>query len=294
MELVIADSGNAPDVRLVDLALLRIDREMSCVWLWAEELKKFERGKVLYLFNLDSPYGSIPTNLARLNWNWCYQGLAVFRIRQEVFELHFDKARASSQFSERDHCRKHLSSLESGQTLLSALKSASEATNRNLLMVIVELACQYGSFRESEGTLEAYLNQIRIPDPDSGAGKKEQGPTRTSLNPQSANFSTQIPSPPLPRTEKLGTRLANPRKRAKELLILSGHSGGIRSVAWSTDSERLATGSEDGTARVWDAATGEELISVRGLGAQTGNGWRQSRLRIARPEFGTPKPAKLC
>ena len=33
----------------------------------------------------------------------------------------------------------------------------------------------------------------------------------------------------------------------------------VRAVAFSPDGTRLATGSGDGTARVWDAATGRQL-----------------------------------
>jgi WD40 repeat protein len=36
---------------------------------------------------------------------------------------------------------------------------------------------------------------------------------------------------------------------------LNGHKCAIRSVSWSLDGQRLATGSEDGTAKVWETAT---------------------------------------
>jgi WD40 repeat protein len=39
------------------------------------------------------------------------------------------------------------------------------------------------------------------------------------------------------------------------------------SVTFSPDGARLATGAEDGAARVWDAETGEELLAVRGHAA---------------------------
>lgn len=279
MELVIADSENAPDLRLRDIVLLQVDRNMFCVWLWAEALKGLERGRVLYLFNLDSPYGSIPTNLGRLNWNWCCQGLAVFKMRPEVFDLHFGKALASSQFGDLDSHRNHLSSFGSGQTLLGALKSASAATDRNLLIEIVEMACRSGSFLRSVGTLEAYLSQIPIPNSVSETDSKQ---TETVANPQSPNVVTRVTMPPLRGPGQVGIQPGNRRKRAREFLILSGHDKGVRSVAWSPGGERLATGSDDGTAKVWDAATGEELISLGGEGHCLGSvAWCPDGTRLA-------------
>ena len=35
-------------------------------------------------------------------------------------------------------------------------------------------------------------------------------------------------------------------------------------MAWSPDGKRLATASDDHTAKVWDAATGKELLTLRG------------------------------
>jgi hypothetical protein len=49
-----------------------------------------------------------------------------------------------------------------------------------------------------------------------------------------------------------------------ELLTLKGHSSQIPSVSWSLDSRRLATASLDGTAKVWDAASGQELLTLSG------------------------------
>src|SRR5262249_27153746 len=72
-----------------------------------------------------------------------------------------------------------------------------------------------------------------------------------------------------------------------ERLTLRGHTGEIGSVAWSAtdpreamcvawspDGARLATGSWDGTARVWDAAGGRELLTLQGhTGAVTSVAW---------------------
>jgi hypothetical protein len=49
----------------------------------------------------------------------------------------------------------------------------------------------------------------------------------------------------------------------KELLTLKGHSDVVTSVACSPDGLRVATGSSDGTARVWDAATAAQVTAWR-------------------------------
>jgi WD40 repeat protein len=48
------------------------------------------------------------------------------------------------------------------------------------------------------------------------------------------------------------------------LQTLSGHAGWLDAVAFSPDGARLATASQDHTARVWDLATGETLFTLRG------------------------------
>jgi len=44
--------------------------------------------------------------------------------------------------------------------------------------------------------------------------------------------------------------------------ILSGHQGLIRDMVWSPDGNRIITGSDDGTIRVWDASTGTSLSVI--------------------------------
>ena len=45
---------------------------------------------------------------------------------------------------------------------------------------------------------------------------------------------------------------------------LRGHTDVVRSVAWSPDGRRLVSASDDGTVKVWDVSSGEELLTFRG------------------------------
>jgi WD40 repeat protein len=58
----------------------------------------------------------------------------------------------------------------------------------------------------------------------------------------------------------------------KQPAICKGHIGGVYTYSFSPDSSRIATASEDGTARVWDAATGTLLATF---------GWHASQVRCA-------------
>ena len=47
--------------------------------------------------------------------------------------------------------------------------------------------------------------------------------------------------------------------QTEQVLSLAGHTGGARSAAWSPDGSRVLTGSGDGSVRVWDAASGDQI-----------------------------------
>ena len=56
-------------------------------------------------------------------------------------------------------------------------------------------------------------------------------------------------------------------KQAAKCSLLKGHSGGLHavlSVAFSPDGRRIVTASMDETAKVWDAETGRELLTLKG------------------------------
>jgi len=48
------------------------------------------------------------------------------------------------------------------------------------------------------------------------------------------------------------------------LMTLRGHLGPVLSVAVSPDGRQIATGSDDTTAKIWDAASGRELLTLKG------------------------------
>ena len=48
------------------------------------------------------------------------------------------------------------------------------------------------------------------------------------------------------------------------LQTLEGHSGLVTSVAFSSDSKLVASGSEDETVKIWDVATGQEVQTLEG------------------------------
>jgi WD40 repeat protein/transcriptional regulator with XRE-family HTH domain len=47
-------------------------------------------------------------------------------------------------------------------------------------------------------------------------------------------------------------------------LTLRGHTDGVWSAVYSSDGTRIATASGDGTAKIWDATSGKELLTVQG------------------------------
>ena len=63
---------------------------------------------------------------------------------------------------------------------------------------------------------------------------------------------------------------------------LIGHRSEVLSVSWSPDGARLATGSADGTAKVWDAAGGREPLTLMGHAREVSSvSWSPDGTRLA-------------
>jgi WD40 repeat protein len=65
------------------------------------------------------------------------------------------------------------------------------------------------------------------------------------------------------------------------LLSLFGHTGRVASVAFSPDGSRLASASIDRTVKVWETATGQELLSLKVTGPVEGVSWSPDGQRLA-------------
>jgi len=62
-----------------------------------------------------------------------------------------------------------------------------------------------------------------------------------------------------------------------ELLKFEGHIGGVTQATWSNDESKVLTVSRDYTARIWDAASGAELVRFESVLEAT---WSQDESRI--------------
>ena len=81
---------------------------------------------------------------------------------------------------------------------------------------------------------------------------------------QAVNATLRFGQPPVPAAEEaLHQAILSSQVR----MTLRGHSGLCIGVAYSPDGKRLATASDDKTAKVWDAASGQGVADpARPLG----------------------------
>jgi len=67
----------------------------------------------------------------------------------------------------------------------------------------------------------------------------------------------------------------------KAKTTLKGHTDYVNSVSWSPDGKRLASGSDDGTVKIWDVASGQNVASVNLIDVVLGVSWSPNGKYVA-------------
>lgn len=69
--------------------------------------------------------------------------------------------------------------------------------------------------------------------------------------------------------------------------VLTGHTGRVQSIAFSADGRRLVTGATSGIAKIWDATTGVEILTLEGFRSTIlGAAFRPDGQQVAATSYG--------
>ena len=90
------------------------------------------------------------------------------------------------------------------------------------------------------------------------------GNTRQAISLSLKALPEELSDPNRPYVPTAEVALARALYQHRELSVLSGHMDDVTSAMFSPPGIRIVTGSDDGTARLWDTATGHELKILRG------------------------------
>jgi WD40 repeat protein len=130
--------------------------------------------------------------------------------------------------------------------------------------------CQDGQLLWDELVFEGASETVTIPVTARWVGSSPVQPEPVIMPPQdSSPPRTEAVPASVPSTVSLpgaSPKTASAPSKAPRLVVQTGHSDVVLSVALSPDGRGVLTGSRDGTARLWDVATGQEVRRFEGHG----------------------------
>ena len=89
--------------------------------------------------------------------------------------------------------------------------------------------------------------------------ERQRGASTVGVRIALAGLPSAVASPDRPYVPETEAALYRSLQEDRVIRRLTGHSGSLRSAAFSPDGRRAVTSSSDGTVRVWDVTTGKEL-----------------------------------
>jgi len=184
----------------------------------------------------------------------------------------------TSRFGSADHLSRNLRAVETRRSALQEHLSLEKAAacRRKLvtvvawtagLLIVIALALGYGLYREQ---IHRERAEVARKQAETDRDKADREFYRAQIRfaercIQDLRFSKAsellLGCPPGQRAWEWGRLISLCNL---DLVTLEGHAGQVYSVAFSPDGERLATGSWDKTAKIWNVETGQEYLTLEG------------------------------
>jgi WD40 repeat protein/transcriptional regulator with XRE-family HTH domain len=181
-----------------------------------------------------------------------------------------EKARAEEQASSVKRLRRRGVYLTSALALavIAALFAGIFASRNSMLATsnaeIASTAQANEAIAEQErqtAQQQALISSVRELSSEANLNLEIDPELSTLLALQAVNKTYAIDHTVLPEAEEALHRAV---QASRIELTLRGHTGVVWSAVFSRDGTQIATASADGTAKIWDASTGKELLSVKG------------------------------